>query len=96
VGDLRSKSAETIAKTTDACSTASSPCSTSRRRDHKGGLGSVTLEKMLMPREHLEFPLWYLKARGWIERLDNGQFAVTIDGIDRVTSQNSTCRMTGC
>ena len=60
-----------------------------RRRDpHQGGLGSVTLEKMLRcPREHLEFPLWYLKARGWIERLDNGQFAVTIDGIDRVTSQ---------
>jgi curved DNA-binding protein CbpA len=39
-----------------------------RRRDpESGGLGSVTLENMLgCPQEHLRFPLWYLKQRGWI------------------------------
>lgn len=59
-----------------------------RRQDpHHGGLGSVSLEKTLgCPREHLEFPLWYLKARGWIERLDTGQYAITVDGIDKVTT----------
>jgi len=55
-----------------------------RRRDPRGGgLGSVALEKMLgAPREHLDFPIWYLKARGWIETLDNGQFAITVEGIE--------------
>lgn len=60
-----------------------------RRRDpHQGGMGAVTLEKTLgCPREHLEFPIWYLKARGWVETLDNGQFAITVEGIDKVTGQ---------
>lgn len=60
-----------------------------RRQDpRQGGLGSVSLEKTLgCPREHLDFPLWYLKARGWIETLDNGQYAITVDGIDKVTSR---------
>ena len=46
-----------------------------RRRNHEsGGLGAVHLERMLgVPREHLEFPLWYLKRRGWIESLMGGQ-----------------------
>ena len=60
-----------------------------RQNPQHGGLGSVSLEKTLgCPREHLEFPLWYLKARGWIERLDTGQFAITVDGIDKVTSRD--------
>ena len=38
-----------------------------RRRDPlNGGLGSVTMEKLLgCPSQHLEFPVWYLKQRGW-------------------------------
>ena len=61
-----------------------------RRQDpHQGELGSVSLEKTLgCPREHLEFPLWYLKARGWIEKLDTGQYAITVEGIDKVTSRD--------
>jgi len=57
-----------------------------RRRDPlHGGVGSLQLERMLgVPREHLEFPLWILKQRGWIEILDTGQTAITIDGIDQV------------
>jgi curved DNA-binding protein len=58
-----------------------------RRRDpRRGGLGEMNLEKMLgIPHEHLDFPLWYLKERGWIERLDNGQLAITVDGIDKMS-----------
>jgi curved DNA-binding protein CbpA len=57
-----------------------------RRRDpQNGGLGVVSLEKMLgCPQEHLEFPLWYLKQRGWIERLGSGYFAITADGVDKL------------
>ena len=61
-----------------------------RRKDpSRGGLGSVQLENTLgCPREHLEFPLWYLKARGWIEKLDSGQWAITVEGIDKVTTRD--------
>jgi curved DNA-binding protein len=57
-----------------------------RRRDPlRGGIGNLQLERMLgVPREHLEFPLWILKQRGWTEVLDNGQTAITIHGIDEV------------
>jgi len=57
-----------------------------RRRDPaNGGLGTVTLEKMLgCPRQHLEFPLWYLKQRGWVERLESGYLAITADGVDKL------------
>ena len=59
-----------------------------RRRDPRhGGMGSVTLEKTLgCPREHLDFPIWYLKARGWVETLDTGQYAITVEGIDTLTT----------
>jgi curved DNA-binding protein len=57
-----------------------------RRRDpQNGGLGEVSLEKMLgCPQEHLDFPIWYLKQRGLIERLESGYFAITADGVDKL------------
>ncbi len=59
-----------------------------RRSPDDGGLGMVHLEKMLgVPREHLEFPFWYLRRREWIERLDNGLLAITVDGIDKLGSK---------
>ena len=59
-----------------------------RRSPDEGGLGPVHLEKMLgTPREHLEFPLWYLRRRGWVEILPNGLLAITVDGVDRLGSK---------
>ena len=60
-----------------------------RRRDVvNGGLGIVSLERMLgVPTQHLEFPIWYLKQRGWIEKLDNGQLAITVDGVDKLANR---------
>lgn len=41
------------------------------------------LEDLLgVPREHLEFSLWYLKENGLVTRMDNGRFAVTAKGVD--------------
>lgn len=58
-----------------------------RKNPRSGGLGAVDLERMLgVPREHLEFPSWYLKKKGWVEVLDSGQFAITVEGIDKVSS----------
>jgi hypothetical protein len=60
-----------------------------RRRDPEmGGLGPVYLERMLgVPREHLEFPIWYLKKRGLIETLHTGEVAITVDGIDNIAAK---------
>ncbi len=40
------------------------------------------------PRDHLEFHLWYLKAKGWIGRLENGTLAITVEGVDRTNSEH--------
>lgn len=60
-----------------------------RRRDpESGGLGSIQVEEMLgVPREHLEFPIWYLKQKGLIETLQSGELAITIEGIDSIQSK---------
>ena len=36
-----------------------------------------------VPREHLEFSLWYLKEQGMIVRSDSGKFQITIKGVDQ-------------
>ena len=56
-----------------------------RRKDiHDPGIGDQELERLSgCPREHLEFHLWYLRAKGWIARTENGTLAITIEGVDR-------------
>jgi curved DNA-binding protein CbpA len=62
-----------------------------RRRDpDKGGLGIIKMERLLgCPSEHLEFHIWYLKQKSWIERLENGLLAITAAGVDKVIEQNN-------
>jgi curved DNA-binding protein CbpA len=57
-----------------------------RRRDPiGGGMAPLHLERLLgVDREHLNFPLWYLKQRGYIETLESGLIAISVDGIDRL------------
>ncbi|MER9331706.1 DnaJ domain-containing protein [Mesorhizobium sp. M0152] len=61
-----------------------------RRQDvNNPGVGDSELERLSgCPREHLEFHLWYLKAKGWIGRIENGMFAITVEGIDRANSEH--------
>jgi len=58
----------------------------SRRRDpDRGGIGVIQMERLLgCPAAHLEFHLWYLREKGWIQRLDNGLLAITVAGVDKV------------
>jgi len=60
-----------------------------RRRDpEKGGLAPARLEWMLdTPREHLEFPVWYLRKRGLVEVLESGLWAITVEGIDELANR---------
>jgi curved DNA-binding protein CbpA len=58
-----------------------------RRSMRQPGMGEIELSRLVgTPPEHLEFHLWYLREKGWIQRLDNGMLAVTADGVDKIES----------
>lgn len=55
-----------------------------RRQVGEPGIGDAELERLTgCPHEHLAFHLWYLKAKGWIAREEDGQLAITVYGVDR-------------
>ena len=59
-----------------------------RQNINDPGIGDFDLERLSgCPREHLEFHLWYLKQKGWIEKAD-GMFAITVEGVDRANSEH--------
>lgn len=55
-----------------------------RQQDpHSPGVTIFELEDLLgIPRDHLEFTLWYLKERGLLVRGDNNRFQITAAGVD--------------
>jgi curved DNA-binding protein CbpA len=60
-----------------------------RQSVREPGIGDVELEQLSgCPAEHLEFHLWYLREKGWIEKTENGTFAITVDGVDRTNSEH--------
>src|SRR5262249_46675562 len=61
-----------------------------RRSTRQPGMGEVELGRLVgSPPEHLDFHLWYLKEKGWIERLDTGHYALSAEGVDQVESQRA-------
>ncbi|MBR1251469.1 J domain-containing protein [Bradyrhizobium sp. AUGA SZCCT0169] len=60
-----------------------------RQNINDPGIGEFELERLSgCPREHLEFHLWYLRAKGWIAKLENGTLAITVQGVDRANSEH--------
>lgn len=57
-----------------------------RRKNMKEpGVGAGGLEaEVHYPKNVLEFHLWYFRERGWIERLEGGQLAITAAGVDKI------------
>lgn len=57
-----------------------------RRRNMKNpGLGEYEVAHLLcIPIELVEFHVWYLKSKGWLERLDSGKLAISALGVDQV------------
>jgi curved DNA-binding protein len=54
-----------------------------RRDVSDPGVGSLYLEQVFeSPRSQMEFHIWYLKEKGWIQRTDKGAFAITAGGVD--------------
>jgi len=56
------------------------------------GLSVLELEaRMALPREHLEFTLWYLRSKRFVQITeDNSDYALTAEGVDFVEQHSST------
>ena len=64
-----------------------------RQNPSDSGVGSWRLEKLLeWPEKILEFHIWYLKEKGWIQRVDTGGFAITANGVEIVEENGSILR----
>jgi curved DNA-binding protein CbpA len=51
----------------------------------EAGVGTWQLEHLMeWPEKTLEFHIWYLKEKGWIEGTDAGGFAITVNGVDEI------------
>lgn len=54
-----------------------------RNNPAEASVGLWRLERVLgWPEKTIEFHTWYLKEKGWIERTDNGGYAITAAGVD--------------
>jgi curved DNA-binding protein len=56
-----------------------------RSRMDDPGLGEMEVARLMrIPIHLIDFHIWYLKEKGWIQRLDNGQLSITALGVDQV------------
>ena len=61
-----------------------------RQNPSDSGVGSSRLEKLLKwPEKILEFHIWYLKEKKWIQRIDTGGYAITASGVEVVEEDRS-------
>lgn len=65
-----------------------------RRRNPKSpGLGDYEMARLIgKPYEMVEFHLWYLKSKGWVERLDTGMLAISASGVDQIEEKRLRLR----
>jgi curved DNA-binding protein CbpA len=55
------------------------------------GIFHIDLEKLTgCPREHLEFTIWYLVQKKFVQRNDNSLLAITAEGIDYVEERHQS------
>jgi len=53
----------------------------------KPGISILELERcMALPREYLDFTLWYLRSKGYVSAEDNSDYSVTAKGVDYLES----------
>jgi hypothetical protein len=56
-------------------------------------LSIIELEDLLgVPREHLEFSLWFLRESGFVVRTDNARFSITVQGVLEAESRDNLLR----
>lgn len=55
-----------------------------RNLPSQGGMTLFEIEEVLgVPRDHLEFALWFLREAGQISRSDNQKYAITLKGVEQ-------------
>ena len=65
-------------------------CVQRRRTARQPGMGEMELARVVgCPPEYLDFHLWYLREKGWIQRLDTGMLAITADGVEQVEGRRT-------
>jgi len=68
-----------------------------RRKTHpeRASLSMLDLEAMTsLPREHLEFTIWYLKEKAYLERdQTTSDYTITSEGVDWVESKMTSSRI---
>lgn len=48
----------------------------------KPGVSLIELEKIIqVPKEEMDFALWYLIESGWVQSMDNGKVGITLPGV---------------
>jgi curved DNA-binding protein len=57
-----------------------------RRNDaSSAGVGLWRIEQLIgLPEKILEFHVWYMKEKSWLQRTDTGGYAITAAGVDAV------------
>ena len=65
-----------------------------RRQDARNpGMGIMEFEKLLgCPQHHMEFHVWYLVEKDWIQRTDTGGYAITANGVDKAAENEVLLR----
>jgi curved DNA-binding protein CbpA len=58
-------------------------CAKRREEPSRPGVQFMDLEALTgKPREHLEFTIWYLLQKHFVQRDDRSQLTITVDGVD--------------
>ena len=61
---------------------------TRRAEPQKPGIFILDLEALTgTPREHLEFTMWYLLQKHFVQRTDNSFMAITAEGVTTISKQ---------
>lgn len=65
-----------------------------RRQDaSNAGVGMWHMEKLLgWPEKQIEFHIWYLKEKDWIQRSETGGYVITAMGVDAVEEKDLLLR----
>ena len=65
-----------------------------RRNEERPCLSLLDLERrMALPREYLDFTIWYLRAKGYVKAEDNSDYGLTADGVDYLESISAENKM---
>jgi curved DNA-binding protein CbpA len=65
-----------------------------RRNEARPYVSLLDLERrMALPREYLDFTLWYLRAKGYVKAEDSSDFSLTAAGVDYLESVSSHNQM---